>query len=434
MCQHHKRQGTRLEEGDLHTADHKKWSRRDFLTKASFLTGASIFLSQLPIHAIAKNPLLDLNSSNDNILVLIQLKGGNDGLNTIIPYYDFGYYKSQRSKIHIPKNKSIQLNNDFGMHEALQPLKSLWDKGMMNVINNVGYPEPNMSHFRSKDIWTSSSDSNKMEGTGWLGRYIDSLNVHSSTNGIPPAIEIGGETNLIFQGDNGHRSINVENPKELYETSLSGESFSLLGVNSKYNKELDFLRTACNNTKKYAKSINDADRKSKVQAKYEPDGLSKQLKQVAKLIKGNLGSRIYMVTLDGFDTHAYQAWKHQNLLQGLSRAIHSFYTDLSVSKLQDKVLTMTFSEFGRRIEENGSRGTDHGTSAPILMFGGGLGKSKILGDAADLRNPNQDGNLKHSIDFRQVYASVLQNWMGANELSTHKILKGKFSTVSGLLV
>ncbi|MGK0388890.1 MAG: hypothetical protein ACI94Y_001622 [Maribacter sp.] len=427
MCDHY-RKGTRLQEGNLHERDHRLWTRRDFISKSSLLAGASLFLSQLPIRAFAKSPLA-LDSNNKNILVLIQLKGGNDGLNTIIPYYDFGRYKSLRPKIHVSKSDSIQLNNDFGMHQAMTPLKSLWDKGMMKIINNVGYPNPNMSHFRSKDIWTTSSDSHKMESTGWLGRFLEN---EKSTNGIPPAIEIGGESNLSFQSKIGQLSLNVENPKHLYKIAQSGEHFERLAHSSKYNKELDFIRSVCNSTKQYAKSIKEADNRGKVEADYKGNSLSKQLKQVAKLIKGNLGSRVYMVTLDGFDTHASQSWKHENLLKELSEGIHSFYNDLSPTKLQNQVTTMTFSEFGRRIEENGSRGTDHGTAAPVMMFGGGLGESKILGTPPDFNHLDNDKNLIHSTDFRQIYSSVLQDWMGSNSKQSQQIIKGDFKRVKGL--
>lgn len=429
MCKHHHRKGTSIQEGNLHQQDHKNWPRRDFLTKTAFLSGASLFLSQLPIRAFAKSPLV-MDSKNDNILVLIQLKGGNDGLNTIIPYYDFGTYKSLRPKIHITKNDSVQLNKDFGMHQAMNPLKSLWDKGMMKVINNVGYPNASMSHFRSKDIWTTSSDAHKMESTGWLGRYLEN---EIQAEGIPPAIEIGGESNLSFQGKLGQLSLNVENPKDLYKVAQTGEYFKRLEKNSKYNEELDYLRSVCNATKQYAKSIKEADARGKVEADYKGNSLSKQLKQVAKLIKGNLGSKVYMVSLDGFDTHAFQGWKHENLLKELSVGIAAFYQDLSAAKLQDKVLTMTFSEFGRRIEENGSRGTDHGTAAPVMMFGGGLGESKVIGKPSDLKQLDRDGNLIHSVDFREVYASVLEGWMGADRGTVRNALHGDFVAIDGLV-
>lgn len=428
MCNHHKRKGTRLEDKELHQQDHQLWTRRDFLSKSSILAGTSLFLSQMPIRAFAKSPFT-VNSSHENILVLIQLKGGNDGLNTIIPYYDYGKYKSLRPKIHISKNDSIKLSNDFGMHQAMNPLKSLWDKGMMKVINNVGYPNPNMSHFRSKDIWTTSSDAHKMESTGWLGRFLED---EKRTDNIPPAIEIGGESNLAFQGQLGQFSLNVEEPRNLYEVAQSGEHFERLPHSSKYHKELDFLRSVCNSTKTYAKSIKEANSRGRVEADYKGSSLSRQLKQVAKLIKGRLGSRVYMVTLDGFDTHAFQGWKHENLLKELSEGIHSFYRDLSAAKLQDQVLTMTFSEFGRRIEENGSRGTDHGTAAPVMMFGGGLGESKIFGSVPNLHDLDHDGNLVHSIDFRQVYSSVLEGWMGVHANQSQKIIKGDFKRIQGL--
>lgn len=428
MCIQKKRKGTRVQEGNLHQQDHKNWSRRDFLTRTAFLSGASLFLSQLPIRAFAKSPLV-MDSNNDNILVLIQLKGGNDGLNTIIPYYDFGSYQSLRPKIHVRKNDSVSLNKDFGMHQAMNPLKSLWDKGMMKVINNVGYPNGSMSHFRSKDIWTSSSDAHQMESTGWLGRYLEN---ESQLEGIPPAVEIGGETDFSFQGKLGQLSLNVENPKDLYEVAQTGEYFKRLEKKSKYHAELDYLRSVCNATKQYAKSIKEADGRGKVQADYKGNYLSKQLKQVAKLIKGNLGSKVYMVTLDGFDTHAFQGWKHENLLKQLSEGIAAFYQDLSAAKLQNKVLTMTFSEFGRRIEENGSRGTDHGTAAPVMMFGGGLGGNGMLGEPSDLKQLDGDGNLIHSVDFRRVYASVLQGWMNVDKRTTQHVLMGNFVGLNGL--
>ena len=185
MCQHHKK-------------ENRNWSRRNFIQKVGFLTGASLFLSQLPVRALAKDPIAHLFPKNntDNILVLIQLEGGNDGLNTIIPLHDYNFYKAKRPKIHIPKSEIISLNNDFGIPTSMKPLKSLWDKGMMKIVNGVGYPNPNLSHFRSADIWSTSSDSKKMIPTGWLGRYLSDEfpNYQNQPPKTPAAIQIGGDS------------------------------------------------------------------------------------------------------------------------------------------------------------------------------------------------------------------------------------------------
>ncbi len=423
MCEKHK---------DLNEEN----TRRNFLKKAMLLTGGSLFLSQIPVQAFAKNPLLNIPvEKGNNILILIQLKGGNDGLNTIVPFYDFGYYKSKRPKLHIPKSELIKLNNDFAIPESMKPLKSLWDKGMMKVVNSVGYPNPNLSHFHSEDVWSSGNDSKKEFGTGWLGRYLSQEfpNHQTAPPEIPVAIQVGGEMDLLFQSDQGYLGFSIEDYKELIEVAKTGEKFDHLNDNSKYGKELQYLRAVSNSTIHYSKAIQKAASQAKTETHYEPDELSQKFKLTAQFIKGNLGTKIYLVTLDGFDTHANQEWKHQDLLKQLSNAVHSFYSDLSKSKLQNKVLTMTYSEFGRRIEENGSRGTDHGTAAPVLFFGGGLEGYGCIGEPSDLRNPDEDGNLNFKTDFRSVYSTVLKNWMGANETMIKKGINGNFEIINGLI-
>ncbi len=420
-----------------HHKEKRNWTRRHFIQKVGFLTGASMFMSPFSIRALAKNPISNLFplNQNKNILVLIQLKGGNDGLNTIIPLYDYGFYKSKRPKIHIPKSDLISLNNDFAIPNSMKPLKSLWDKGMMKIVNGVGYPNPNLSHFRSADIWATGSSSQRIKNTGWLGRYLahEYPNYQNQPPEIPAAIQIGEDSDIVFESELGQLGFTVEDPKELYEIAQSAETFSNVKEQSYYHEELQFLRTVSNSTFNYTNAIKKAESEGQTKTHYESDPLSQQLKLAAKLIKGNLGTTTYLVSLDGFDTHAQQSWKHQDLLRHLSNAIHSFYMDLSTSPLDQKVLTMTYSEFGRRIEENGSKGTDHGTAAPMLFFGKALGKSNIIGTPCNLQKPDNDGNLQFTTDFRSVYSTILKEWLGVNQNNKLNILGGNFKGIPELI-
>ncbi len=413
-----------------HKKEHQKYSRRNFLKKTTILSASSFLFSQFPIYALAENPIQGFSNKHDNILVLFQLKGGNDGLNTIVPFYDYGYYKSQRPKLHVEKSDLFFFDKNYAAPKTISPLKKLWDKGMMKVIHNVGYPDANLSHFHSSDIWSTANNKNTKINTGWLGRFNSSKKTETD---FPPAIQIGGDAELLLQGNQGNASFSLESIEELpdieQETSTITESFH----SSNYHDEINFIHSISNATIQYAKQIKLAEQRGKTQAHYNNDSLSQQLKLAAKLIKGNLQTQTYLITLDGFDTHAHQAWKHQELLKQLSNAIFSFYADLSASKLQDKVLTMTYSEFGRRIEENGSMGTDHGTAAPMLFFGGALGGNGFIGEPPNLRQPDENGNLKYEIDFRSVYTTLLDNWMGATPQQIKMSIPGQHKKIQGLI-
>ena len=423
MCNHNndqtsnkKRHGSALEHGKAHTDDHQTWSRRTFIRNLGVAGSMSMVLGNLPLTALGANPLSTAlnNTNSDRILVLIRLKGGNDGLNTIIPLFDYGTYQANRPTIAVPQEQIISLNDSFGIPNYMEPLNDLWLDGQMKVVNNVGYPDQNLSHFRSSDIWASASDADVSEPSGWLGRYLDNEFPDFVTDPPenPPAIQIGGAGNLLFNNqDSINMGVIVNDPDELFQIAQTGQLYDAADVpDCYYGEQLGFMRTVANSTFKYAEVIADAYNNSTNAAEYE-FSLGEQLALVARLIKGGLQTKLYMVSLDGFDTHAVQQESHPFLLFQIANAVKAFYEDLGAGGVAHRVLSMTFSEFGRRIEQNASGGTDHGAAAPMMLFGEGLNGNGFLGGNPDLHNLDQIGNLQHTTDFREVYTTLLEYWL-----------------------
>lgn len=423
--------GSQLQDGQAHTQDHKKWSRRSFLQTLGITGGASMLVGGLPVSAAASRQLAAALGSgeSDRVLVLIRLKGGNDGLNTIIPLYDYSSYINRRPTIAIEENNITELANGMGIPRTLNSLLPLWNEGQMKVVNSVGYPDQNLSHFRSTDIWASASDANVLDGSGWLGRLITQQHPDYLENPpeVPPAVQIGGSgTNVFNDGDFNSLAVGVQNPEELAEIAQTGQLYDTNNLpDCFYGEQVGFLRTAANATFLYADAIKEAFDNSSTQAEYN-NGFGEQLALVARLIKGNLGTKLYMVTLDGFDTHARQTQLHPNLMQQLSTGIQAFYEDLAAGQREKDVLAMTFSEFGRRIEQNSSNGTDHGAAAPLMLFGEGLNGNGMLGERPDLSNTDSNGNLTYSTDFRSIYASVLENWLCLNPATVDGVMGDVF--------
>lgn len=419
MCDHtnnhHKPHGSALEHGEAHERHHSL-SRRMFLRNLGIAGSASMLLGNTPITAMANSPLSWglTNAQGNRVLVLIRFKGGNDGLNTIIPLFDYGTYQAARPNIHIPQSQITNLNADFGLSQAMADMMPLWQNGKMKVVNSVGYPDQNLSHFRSTDIWASASDADVMDESGWLGRFLGEQYPDFITNPpeIPPAIQIGGSGNIVFENsDLVNMSMQVGDPETLAEIAETGQLYDPVNVpDCYYGEQVSYMRTVTNNTFRYADVISQAYNGASNAVDYE-NGFAQQLAIVARLIKGGLDTKLYMVTLDGFDTHAGQNNRHPYLMESLSKAVKAFYDDLATVSRDQDVLSMTFSEFGRRIEQNASEGTDHGAASCMMLFGPGLAGSGILGDYPDMGDVDQDGNLKFGTDFRQLYATVLENWL-----------------------
>ncbi|MFB9107231.1 DUF1501 domain-containing protein [Flavobacterium gyeonganense] len=369
-------------------------NRRNFLTLTGTFTGGMLVLPSF-LHAFGEQSNLVIG---EQCLVFVQLNGGNDGLNTFIPYDDPLYYE-YRTKIALNKDIVVGKNKGMAFHPALKDFAQMQQNGDLTVIQNVGYPEPVRSHFRSQEIWQTAADSNKYINEGWLGRYLDlQCHDHQPTAGI----NLDSIDNLALKGLEPN-SITVKDP-DRFKVKSNKENEKLSD-----NPQLDFVRKIANSVVEGSGDIQNALKQSKTEISYPKTGLSKNLEWIARLVKGNLNSKVYYTSLGGFDTHDNQLSLHERKLTELNDALFSFYNDLKEAQLLQNVTVVVFSEFGRRVKDNGS-GTDHGTAAPMFVIGGN-NKGTILGNNPNLADLD-NGDLKHQIDFRSVYASLLQQKMG----------------------
>jgi len=400
------------------------------------VSGAAVTLGLAgrTVQASAASPLLRaLAGSNDNrILVVIQLSGGNDGLNTVVPVGNDVYYNA-RPNIAISARDAVSLTNDAGLHPALARLSPLYQEGLLEIVQNVGYASPELSHFTSTDVWLSGRDASELEGTGWSGRFLE--HEYPSYADDPPdhpiALQIGSSTPLLFAGHGQSLGVTLPNQRLLDRLAQTGQLFDEDDVpDSIQGREISFVRRVSNDSFVYAQAIKNAFDIGRNEASYSGGStLGSDLSTVARLIRGGLGARIYHVSIGGFDTHAYQAGSHNTLLSRLGNSIAAFVEDLQSDGLLDRVTGVTFSEFGRRVFQNGSSGTDHGTSAPMFVFGKHLAGG-ILGDAPDLINLDPARNLVAGIDFRSVYGSLLRDWFGMGQAEVDQLFNGAYPVLN----
>jgi uncharacterized protein (DUF1501 family) len=370
-------------------------NRRNFLSLTGTFTGGILLLPDF-LHAFSSQNNLVIG---EQCLVFIQLNGGNDGLNTFIPYENPLYY-DLRTKIAINKNDVIGKNKGMAFHPALKNFAQLQQNGDLSVIQNVGYPEPVRSHFRSQEIWQTASDSNTFFSNGWLGRFLDIHSIHADL----PAVNIDSIDNLALKAT----EVSALTVKDFSKLALSSSENNSLVLSD--NPQLDFVRKLEYSSTEGMELIAKALEKSKTYtATYAANELSKNLEWIGKLIKGNLSSKIYYTSMGGFDTHNNQLPTHEKQLKMVNDAVFSFYSDMKQNNLLDKVTVVIFSEFGRRVAENGS-GTDHGTAGPMFVIGG-KNKGTLLGNNPNLANLDK-GDLIHEIDFRSVYAALLKEKFG----------------------
>ena len=418
--------------------EHELWNRRSFLKGLGLFGVGSMVYANSNI-VFAKNTELTnaINQAdNDNILLIIKLFGGNDGLNMIVPVNQYDIYANHRPTLKIPESKLIKLNDDYSIPDFMNSMEPLWKEGKMKVVHSTGYDNQTLSHFRGSDSWDSTEVNSIVQNTGWLGRYYD--NVHKDFLLNPPecpvAIQIGSARNITFDGVNNNYSYSVANITSLQNILETGKVHGVSNVpDCEYGENVSFLRNSYNNSFSYAGIIHDAYNSSSnytggvggYPASTDKFGrLGESLNVIARLIKGNLGTKVYMVTLGGFDTHVKQFDTHQGLLTNIAESISYFHEDLTQACWGDKVLTMSHSEFGRRVAENGSNGTDHGAAGPIMFFGEGLNGSGFVGEHSDLEDLNF-GNLKHHTDFRQAYSTVLKNWMCVDNETVNSVVLGQ---------
>ena len=419
MCNNHI--PINIKDQNQHDQEHKYWSRRSFLQALGIAGSGSIMLGSNMLSASAPSPLTAAiaNSNTDQILILIRLSGGNDGLSTVIPIQQYDTYANARPNIYIPESKILKLTDDFGVPTYMNALEPLWGEGQFKAVHGVGYENQSLSHFTGSDIYANTDlTTTGFTGldTGWMGRYFEDLYPDYLINppASPAAIQIGNFGNLIFQGEETNYAFVTSNIDQLEEIAETGQQYSLdpaLFNDCMYGDQLKFLRGVANTTYEYSGLIHEAYERGQNQVQYQDNGFARQLALLARLIKGNLGTKVYMISMGGFDTHGNQPLAHERLMSNLSIAVNNFYEDLAFTQQDEKVLSMTFSEFGRRIFENGSNGTDHGKAAPTLFFGSGLNGSAFVGDHPSLDNPNGRGNLEYTMDFRDLYATVLAEWL-----------------------
>jgi uncharacterized protein (DUF1501 family) len=423
-------------------------NRKEFI-KLSSLSSAALMLGNTMVHAtdLMNSPFLQevargFNSCN-RVLVIIQLTGGNDGLNFIIPIDRYSSLANSRPAIVPPQSQILSLNNNptTGMHPALSEMRNLYNDNKLTIVQGVCYNNPNFSHFRATDIWQSGSDSTQILTTGWLGRYLQVdypgyPNGYPNTNAPDPlAIQIGSSLPLTLQGDNINVGYNVSDPDALINIINETTDSS---PNNDYGRELTFVRLMKDQSNAYSTVIKTAyNAASTLSTQYPDEDLAKQLKIVARLVKGGLKTPVYIVNHpDSFDTHDsqvvsgnYNEGRHPIAMAKLSKAIAAFQNDLELMNVADKVSGMTFSEFGRNIKANGSLGTDHGEAAPVIFFGtqvrgGMIGTSPVLP-----ATPGSNDHVPTQYDYRQLYSSVLQKWLCMSTTDTNSILLNTYTTL-----
>ncbi|MEC3877888.1 DUF1501 domain-containing protein [Chryseobacterium salviniae] len=375
--------------------------RREFL-KISSLATASLLMPNF-LKAMTFEEALE---PNQKILIVLQFTGGNDGLNTIIPVRNDIYFK-ERNNIAI--NNSLPLNDETGINPALSYFKELHDNGELSVMNNVGYPNPDKSHFRSMDIWHSASKSDEYLETGWLGRFLDEecYRCEHPTQ----ALEVDDMLSLALKGEK-NKAFAFKDPKRLYQTSQE-KYFKSLYDHHHDDETVSYLYQTLGSTINNARYIFEKSKAKQTTQTYPNSQLGKDFKTVASLIKSDINTRVYYLSIGSFDTHVNQNERQQKLFGDINEAVKSFVADMKSNGLFDNILLMTFSEFGRRVAQNASKGTDHGTANQMFFIGGGLKKKGMLNPLPDLTRLNE-GDLIYSEDFRKVYATVLKNWLKAD--------------------
>jgi uncharacterized protein (DUF1501 family) len=431
--------------------------RRDFLAAAS-ASVLPVLLDGFGVKAMARQSALVQSLmktsavSGDRVLVIIYLNGGNDGLNTVIPVDQLSAYNNLRSNIAIPQNKVLALagNATTGLHPAMTGMRDLYNDGKLSIIHSVSYPNPDQSHYRSTDIWMTATDANQTSESGWAGRYLENqfpgypVGYPNTQMEDPLAIQIGYLTSTALLGSQQSMGIALSDPNSFYQLVGSGSATSPGDLPCCDAGDLvSFIRKQQALSVGYASEIKRAADAGKNLATYpeatEKNSLADQLKIVARLIHGGLKTKIYFVSLSGFDTHSSQVDNsdvtvggHATLLGKLSTAIATFQQDLKLQGTEDRVVGMTFSEFGRRANSNNSKGTDHGVAAPMFVFGSSV-KHQTIGQNPDLSNLTgtaMNKEIPMQIDFRRVYTDVLNDWFGTAPKTTSNLLLRQFPTVS----
>jgi uncharacterized protein (DUF1501 family) len=396
-----------------------QWSfhqnRRDFLKTTVGALAAAPLLPHMVLNSALAQRATAVSSTNP-ILVVIQLAGGNDGLNAIVPYGSDLYYRD-RPTIAVPAKSVIPIDQTVGFNPNLKGLKSLYDAGKVAVVQGVGYDNPSRSHFQGTSIW-ETADTTGTSTTGWLGRYLDA-ELTGSDNPLT-AIALGPllpqtlmSTRAPVTTIESVNSFRFQVTREKPNSILDAYSRMYAGTTQVAPDYLGVVRSAGADARQGVQDLATIATNYKSTVQYPRNALARELQLVAQMISANLGTRVFHVTLGGFDDHVAEVFTHANLMKYLGDSLAAFYADLTAQGKVDQVVSMTFSEFGRRVRENAGRGTDHGTAAPVFLVGGKV-KGGLYGDDPILNSLDPNGDLKYGVDFRSVYGTVLDGWLGAN--------------------
>ena len=410
-------------------------SRRAMIKDGMLVVSAGMMMPSVFSRAMASSRVLAAEGSRQSMqasnrtLIVVQMAGGNDGLNTVVPYTD-PLYRKLRPTIGIPENQVIQLDDRLGLHPNLGPLKQWWDQGHMAIIEGVGYDNPSLSHFQAMDIW-QTLDMTGNGSVGWLGKLVAGM---VDQDGHPfKALNIGSQTAQALQSISAPvpSIVNTQNYRLAADPADVDKGNSrlqaLMKLYNTYPKSAPYaalLDATALDAQSGSQQLHAADSSYQPAVTYPQGPFAAGLKVLAEAIVQNLGLRVGYVTLGGFDTHANQQQTHATLMQTFAEGLNAFYSDLTHHGRADDVVVMTWSEFGRRVEENGSLGTDHGTAAPLFVIGNAINKG-LYGEPPELGNLDNYGNLKYTVDFRSVYATMLDRWMGA---SSQDVLGGSFGS------
>lgn len=415
--------------------------RREFIHDLSHLAALGGILPSFGFSLIDSSyPLLSETQTPGNILILVRLDGGNDGLNTVIPLDHYSALSAVRPHVIMPENKLVQLGkNDLALHPSLNDFKVLSDEKRMKVIQNVGYEKPDFSHFRSMDIWQSASDYNEFVTSGWLGRYLEDRHptfpndYPNESYPHPLAVELGHQTSLMLTGKYTFPSFTANNPSHFSEII---NEFDHNYPGTRAGDKLKYIQMIAKQSNLYSQVVKQAYESSSTVTTFPNNHLGWQFEIISRLIKGGLNTRVYVVQIGGFDTHDSQVdlsdttkGAHATLLKELNDGVTALIRSLDQSGDSDRVLTMTFSEFGRTIVSNGSNGTDHGTAAPMFIFGNKLDPG-VLGSNPNIpQNAEWYDNLAVEFDFRQIYTAILSQWLGGSENTQQNVLFKDFDAV-----
>jgi uncharacterized protein (DUF1501 family) len=412
-----------------------KLSRRAMIKDGLLVVSAGMVMPAVFSRGVASANALSVEGSHvarvagERTLIVVQMAGGNDGLNTVIPLTD-SLYPKMRPTLAIPDTQVLSLDGRLGLHPNLAPLKNLWDQGHLAIVEGVGYPNQSLSHFQAMDIW-QTLDLNGAGSEGWLGKLVSGW---VDKDGHPfKALDVGAQTAQALSSINAQvptvanvRSYGIA-PDPVDVDSGNAHLQALMKLYNSYPKTAPYaalLDATALGAQEGSRQLHEAESQYRSTVTYPPGPFAAGLKILAEAIVQGLGLRVGYVTLGGFDTHANEKGTHASLMKTLADGLFAFYTDLVQHGKADNVVVMTWSEFGRRVEENGSQGTDHGTAAPLFVLGNPVNKG-IFGEPPSLSNLDQNGNLKYTTDFRSIYATVLDRWLGA---SSKDVLGGAFGS------